>query len=187
MKYLKKLISKSLLAITLIFATSFAANAGLINIKHDIFGDAFGKIGSIEVQIDESLLNTGVLDTVFGDEITLVNINLSDLFSWGDVFDRYLFEVVIDSNNIFAGIEFFEFDADDVGFGPATWSYQMVYDSFLEFGFLEVFDLSGSLVLETEFSLGAAQISALQVSAPSTIALFTLAMGALLIRRRRIV
>jgi hypothetical protein len=187
MKYLKKLISKSLLAITLIFATSFAANAGLINIKHDIFGDSFGKIGSIEVQIDESLFNTGVLDSAFGDEITLININLSELYSWGDVFNIFFFEVVIDSDNIFAGIEFFEFDADDVGFGPFTWSYQMVFDAALGFGFLDVFDLDGNAVFFDSISLGAAQISALQVSAPSTIALFTLAMGALLIRRRRIV
>ena len=183
MKSLTKLISNSLFAVTLIFATSFAANAGLINIKQDIFSDAFGKIGSIEIQIDNSQLNTGVLDTAFGDDITLINFNLSDLFSWGDVFDIFLFEVVIDSDNIFAGIEFFNFDGDDVGFGPATWNYQMFYDSFLEFGFLEVFNLSGNLVLETEISLGRAQV----VSAPSTIALFTLAMGALLIRRRRIV
>lgn len=183
MKSLTKLISKSLFAITLMFATSFAANAGLINIKQDIFADAFGKIGSIEIQIDRSQLNTGVLDTAFGDEITLINFNLSDLFSWGDVFDIFLFEVVIDSDNIFAGIEFFEFDGNDVGFGPATWSYQMVFDAAFGFGFLEIYNASGFLVDFDDITLGAAQV----VSAPSTIALFTLAMGALLIRRRRIV
>ncbi|SNY55123.1 PEP-CTERM protein-sorting domain-containing protein [Arsukibacterium tuosuense] len=182
MKSLKKLISKSLLAITLMFATSFAANAGLINITHDINDlDGF-KLGSIQVQIDESLLNTGFLDTAFGDEITLININLSDLLSWGDVFDIFDFGAVIDSDNIYAGIEFFEFDADDVGFGLETWSYYMTYDAF-GLSYLEIFDLSGNAIFETEFTLGAAQV----VSAPSTIALFTLAMGGLLIRRRRIV
>jgi hypothetical protein len=130
MKSLTKFISKSLFAITLMFATSFAANAGLINIKQDIIGDFYGKIGSIEIQIDDSLLNTGLLDTAFGDEITLININLSDLLSWGDVFTIFDFGAVIDSDNIYAGIEFFEFDADDVGFGPATWSYYMTYDAF---------------------------------------------------------
>ena len=183
MKSLKKLISKSLLAITLMFATSFAANATLINIKQDIIGDFFGKIGSIEIQINKNQLNTGVLDTAFGDEITLVNINLSDLYSWGDVFDIFLFEVVIDSDNIYAGIEFFEFDGDDVGFGPLTWSYQMFYEAAFDFGYLEVFDLDGNLVEFDSFRLGTAQV----VSAPSTLALFTLAMAALLIRRRRIV
>jgi hypothetical protein len=186
MKSLTKLISKSLFAFTLIFATSFAANATLINIKQDIFGDVFGKIGSIEIQINEELLNTGLLDSAFGDEIILVNINLSDLYSWGDVFNIFFFEVVIDSDNIFAGIEFFEFDGDDVGFGPFTWSYQMLFDATLGFGFLEVFDLDGNAVDFDSISLGAAQISAVQVSAPSTIALFTLAMGGLLIRRKRI-
>ena len=52
MKSITKLISKSLFAITLMFATSFAANAGLINIKQDIIGDFYGKIGSIEIQIE---------------------------------------------------------------------------------------------------------------------------------------
>ncbi|MAD77314.1 MAG: hypothetical protein CML20_21485 [Rheinheimera sp.] len=183
MKSITKLISKSLFAITLMFATSFAANAGLINIKQDIIGDFYGKIGSIEIQIDNSQLNTGILDTAFGDSITLINFNLSDLYSWGDVFNVFLFEVVIDSDNIFAGIEFFEFDGDDVGFGPFTWSYQMIFDDAFGFGFLEVFDLDGNLVDFDSISLGAAQV----VSAPSTIALFTLAMGALLFRRRRIV
>ena len=183
MKSLKKLISKSLLAITLMFATSFAANATLINITHDIIGDFYGKIGTIEVQINKNQLNTGILDTAFGDDITLVNINLSDLYSWGDVFDIFFFEVAIDSDNIYAGIEFFEFDGDDVGFGPFTWSYQMFYDATLGFGFLEIFNLDGDLVDFDSITLGAAQV----VSAPSTIALFTLAMGALLIRRRRIV
>lgn len=183
MKSLKKLLSKSLLAVTLIFATSFAANATLISITQDIIGDTLGKLGSIQVQVDESLLNTGLLDTAFGDEITLVNINLSDLYSWGDVFNIFLFEVAIDSDNIYAGIEFFEFDADDVGFGPFTWSYQMFYEAAFNFGFLEVFDLDGNLVRAESFTLGTAQV----VSAPSTIALFTLAMGLLLIRRRRIV
>ncbi|MBV2128247.1 PEP-CTERM sorting domain-containing protein [Arsukibacterium indicum] len=182
MKSFKQLITKSLLALTFIFATSFTANATLINITQDIIGDTLGKIGSIEIQINKNQLNTGILDTAFGDEITLVNINLSDLYSWGDVFDIFLFEVAIDSDNIYAGIEFFEFDGDDVGFGPLTWSYQMVYDAF-GFSFLEVYDLGGNLVEFDTLSLGAAQV----VSAPSTLALFTLAMGALLIRRRRIV
>ena len=187
MKSFKQLITKSLLALTFIFATSFTANATLINITQDIIGDTLGKIGSIEIQINENQLNTGILDTAFGDEITLVNINLSDLYSWGDVFDIFLFEVAIDSDNIVAGIEYFEFDGDDVGFGPLTWSYQMFFEAAFEFGFLDVFDLDGNAVLGESFSLGAAQISAIQVSAPSTIALFSLAMGALLIRRRRIV
>ncbi|WP_445428279.1 PEP-CTERM sorting domain-containing protein [Alishewanella sp. HL-SH05] len=182
MKNLQKLLSHSLLLITLMFTTSFAANAGLINIKHDIIGSSFGKMGSIEVQISDSLLNTGYLDTRFSDQITLVNINLSDLYPWGDLFDIFLFDVGIDSNNIYAGIEFFEFDGDDVGFGADTWSYYMLFDAF-SFGYLEVFDLNRTSVFFEEFTLGAAQV----VPAPSTLVLLMLGMGGLMLRRKRII
>lgn len=178
MKSLTKLISKSLLAITFIFSTSFAANAALI--KQDIIGDS-GILGSIEIRIDDSLLNTGVLDTAFGDVIALVNINLSGIYPWADVFDIFFFEVAINSDNIFAGIEFFEFDGDDVGFGADTWNYQMFFESAFNFGFLDVYDMNGNVVGGQAFTLGTAQV----VSAPSTIALFVLAMGGLLMRRRR--
>ncbi|WP_371194010.1 PEP-CTERM sorting domain-containing protein [Glaciecola sp. SC05] len=177
MKYFKNIVSSSVLAISLLFA---ASSANALVIKHDIIGDFYGKIGSIEVEIKQSALNTGVLDTSFGDDIALVNINLSDLYSFADVFDIFFFEVAIDTDNIFAGIEFFEFDGDDVGFGPLTWSYQMVFDAGTGFGFLDVFDLDGNLVDFDSITLGAAQ-----VSAPATVALLTLAMGAVFMRRKR--
>ncbi|GAB2931274.1 PEP-CTERM sorting domain-containing protein [Rheinheimera gaetbuli] len=176
MKSLTKLISKSLLAITLIFSTSFAANAALI--KQDIIGDIYGNIGYIEIAIDDSLLNTGsLLDSAYG-EITLVSFRLFGL----DVFDIFGFSAVVDSDNIFAGIEFFEFDGDDVGFGADTLRYYLIVEALLGFGTLEVTDINGDFVGFDTLSFGTAQV----VSAPSTIALFVLAMGGLLMRRRRI-
>ncbi|MCB5226505.1 PEP-CTERM sorting domain-containing protein [Alishewanella sp. 16-MA] len=182
MKNLQKLLSHSLLLITLMFTTSFAANAGLINIKHDIIGDFYGKMGSIEVQIDDSLLNTGLLYKSFGDQITLVNISLFGLFSSVGEFDISFFDVGIDSDNIYAGIEFFEFDANDVGFGADTWNYYMIFDAFT-FGSLEIFDLNNDFIAFDTFSLSAAQV----VPAPSTLVLLMLGMGGLMLRRKRII
>lgn len=177
MKSLKNLVNSSLVAITLMFATSFAANA--IVIKQDIIGNFYGKIGTVEVEIKQSALNTGLLSTAFGDNISMT-IELTDLYSWGDVFDVFFEEVEIDSDNLAAGVQFFSWDADDVGFGALTWNYQMFYDAGTDFGFLDVFDLSGNLVDFDSFTLGAAE-----VSAPATVALLTLAMGLMFVRRKR--
>jgi hypothetical protein len=188
MKLINKSISSAVVAVGFLFASTFSANAAVI--KHDIF-DSVEKIGEITVEFDNSLLDTGILDTGFGDVVTLVNFNLGELFSWADVLNPYYFEVVIDSDNIDAGVEFFSFDGDDVGFSAAdTWSYQLLFDAFdLNSSFIDVFTAAGDAVVFDFISLGAAEVSDLpvsNVSAPATLGVFALAMAGLYGRRKMI-
>ncbi|MFT6270375.1 MAG: hypothetical protein ACJAVV_003209 [Alphaproteobacteria bacterium] len=187
MKVLKKSVSGAILAIGVLFAASFSANAVII--KHDIFADSVGKIGEIEVELLNSALNTGINDSAFDDTISLVSFNLLDLIG-ADSFDVFNFEAVIDTDFVEAGLEFFALDADDVGFSPAdTWSYQLLVDAFDPFSsFIDIFDAFGDVVFFDSISLGQAQLSDLPkpVSAPATLAIFTLAMAALYGRRKTI-
>ncbi|MFT6270928.1 MAG: hypothetical protein ACJAVV_003767, partial [Alphaproteobacteria bacterium] len=77
MTLIKKSVSGAILAIGVLFAASFSANAVII--KHDIFADSLGKIGEIEVELLNSALNTGINDSAFDDTISLVSFNLLDL------------------------------------------------------------------------------------------------------------
>ncbi|MFT5669962.1 MAG: hypothetical protein ACI8ZZ_001836 [Gammaproteobacteria bacterium] len=186
MKVIKKTISGAILAIGVLFAASFSANAVII--KHDIFADTFGKIGEIEVELLNSALNTGINDSAFDDTISLVSFNLLDIFGWADAFEIFSFEAAIDTDFIEAGIEFFAIDANDIGFPPAeTWSYQLLVDAFDPFSsFIDVFDANGDVIFFDSISLGQAELSDLPkpVSAPATLAIFTLAMAALYGRRK---
>jgi uncharacterized protein (TIGR03382 family) len=161
------------------FAASFSANA--IVIKQNIF-DSFGdQIGSVSVEVKQNALNTGVLDTTFGDHIKLVEFELGGLYSWSGILDVLFFEAVIDTDNLSAGLDFFSVDSNDVGFGALTWAYQLNYDAAFGDGFLDVFDLNGFLLFADVITFGAAE-----VSAPSTIGLAALALGVVLMRRKRL-
>ncbi|WP_395340711.1 PEP-CTERM sorting domain-containing protein [Ningiella sp. W23] len=178
MKSLKKLITSTALVASMLLATSFSANAILI--KQEIF-DSFGLIGLIEVEVADEAIGTGILDSAFGDPVEVTKFDLGGLYPWGDNLNVLFSQVVIDSDNLERGIELFSIDADDVGFSPAaTWSYQAFYDAAFDFGFLEVFTATGFDVFADEISLGAAV-----VNAPATVALFSLALGGLLVRRKR--
>jgi hypothetical protein len=176
MKNIIKLISKSCIAISLLLAVSFSANAILI--KHDIFValDTYGsfQIGNIEVEMNQNLLNTGVVSS-FDGGISLVELNF-----FGNVnFDIYDFEAVIDTDNLFAGIEFLILDITEQGF-PDNWSYQVEFDAYdAQYAFIDIFDSNDDLV-----DYGSVSLSQASVSAPSTFALFSLALIALYTRRK---
>lgn len=183
MKSLKKLISSSVLAVTLMFATSFAANA--IVITQDIFisSQQFEEfqLGTIQVEtsqayVDNAIDNGFLLDSDFG-EISLLSINLFGLPT--PVFQVFDFIAQIDPANLFAGIEYLQLDLNEIGFDD--WGYQIVIDTFNNFGFIEINDPEG-VFFEGNARLGVASV----VSSPATVALLTLAMVALFTRRKRI-
>ena len=190
MKNLKKLVSSSVLAIGVLFASSFAANSAVIT--HTIIGDGTGSLasfagdwGTISVEVDNADLGNGPLETAFGDNIALVSLDFLELV--GLDLSASFFEAVVDGDNIMAGIESFEVDADDVvGAGTDTWAYQMTFDAFGSGGFLDIFD--GNLVAFGGFTLGDATVTGLPVavSAPATIAVFSLAMAGLYGRRKQL-
>jgi hypothetical protein len=189
MKLLKKSFSGALVAISFLFASSFSANSAVI--KHDIL-DGFGdKIGEIAVELDNSALNTGIVDSFFDTTLSLVNISLGELYPWAAELIVLDFEAVVDSDNIAAGIEFFAVDTNDLDPPPVQWSYQLIYDAFdLNSSFIDVFTFDGNVVLFDFISLGQAEVTGLpptnQVSAPATLGIFALAMAALYGRRKLI-
>jgi hypothetical protein len=190
MKNLKKLVSSSVLAIGVLFASSFAANSAVIT--QTIVGDGTGSLsgfagdwGTISVEMDNADLNTGVLlDTAFGDNITLLSFNLNELLGGAFPLTTILFEAVIDSDNVMAGVEAFEIDAVD----SDPWSYQLTFDAFTGDGFLDIFNETNALVGFGGFTLGVATVTGLPVavSAPATIAVFSLAMAGLYGRRKQL-
>jgi hypothetical protein len=185
MKLLMKSFSSAVLAASFLITSSFSANAVII--KHDIL-DSIGKVGEVTVELDNALLNTGLVDSAFDTGITLLDFSLGDLYSWADDLASYSFEAVIDSDNINAGIEFFASDADDVGFSAAdTWAYDIIYDAFDPgFSFLDAFTSDGTIVYFDFITFGAAEISDLPVaaSAPASVGVFALAMVAFFGRRK---
>ena len=181
MKTFKTMCIRAVVGLGLLMTASFSANATLIS--QDILDLATGsKLGSVTVKMNDSLYNTGIASSAFGDDVSVVNFELGDLYSWGDDLDVIFADVDIDTNNLFAGIQFLNLDSNDIGFGTSTWSYQVFYEAAFDYGFLDIFQVSdGAFVNYYELTLGQASV----VSAPGTMGLMMLAMGAVYLRRRR--
>ncbi|GGW86224.1 MYXO-CTERM sorting domain-containing protein [Alteromonas halophila] len=183
MKSLTTPFIRAFVGLTILLSTSFGANATLITQDVlDLFtGD---RLGSITVKMNDNLYNTGFASSGFGDDVRVVNFELGDLYSWGDELDIIFADVEIDTNNLFAGIQFLNLDTNDVGFGSLTWAYQMDYDAFFGSGFLDIFQVSnGGFVDFYTITLGQASV----VSAPATMGLLVLALSAVFVRRRRLI
>ncbi|WP_414830396.1 PEP-CTERM sorting domain-containing protein [Alteromonas sp. H39] len=181
MKSYTSRLLQTFIGLSLLLTASFSANASLI--KQEILDDFTGEvIGSVTFDMDDSFWNTGIKSSFFDGGFELVEFELSGLYSWGDVLDTYYFEVELDTSDIFAGIQFLSLDADDVGFGVFTWSYQLFYDSNFGLGILDVFQNSnGAFIDALNVRLGQ-----VEVPAPATIGLLAMGICAIAIRRRRI-
>lgn len=181
MKMFKTMCIRAFAGLSLMMTASFAANATLIS--QDILDAVSGDVlGSVTVKMNDSLYNTGVASSAFGDDVRVVDFELGDLYAWGDDLNILFGDVDIDTNNLFAGIQYLSIDADDVGFGVFTWGYQLFYDDAFQIGFLDVFQVSDGMFVDFyEITLGNASV----VSAPGTMGLMMLAMGAVYLRRRR--
>nr|WP_136250244.1 PEP-CTERM sorting domain-containing protein [Ningiella ruwaisensis] len=177
MKSLKGFFVKSIAAFSLIFAASFSSNAVLIT--QDIFAGGIN-IGTVSVEFSESLIGTGEIDTDFDGEPVLTSLEFFGFFPAAGVFD---FFAVVDTDNMYAGIQLLGFDANDND-PTLPWSYQVYIDTaFPEDNVVDIFNDADALVLFAfgeDVFLGQATV----VSAPAVIALFSLAIGGLLLRRR---
>ena len=185
MKYLKNIILAATFAVASLGLTSFSANAIIITqtIKVDEGLLGIYDLGFITVEIDDSLLNmgSGVLSTVFGDAISIIDVNLlGGSLASGDFINDAL-EVSVDTDNVFAGIEFLFLDFTDVlGVDPFDWTYQVLFDRFSEDNFVDIFNSQGEIV-----SFGTTSLTnATFIPEPSTVALFGLALLAMGMRRR---
>ena len=182
MKYLTKLISKSCIAVSLLLAVSFSANADLVRISQTVESGALGgTIASVVVEFDYSLLDSGIIDI-----FDYVNIGVFGVPDF--LLNVYDFEAAIDTDNIFAGMEFLYFDVDDAPLSPSEpWAYQLIMDAFdSDTNFFDIFDINttDAIFFDELDSLSFGQASVSFVSAPSVIAVFGLALAFIGFRRK---
>jgi len=186
MKHLKNIILVATLAVASLGLTSFSANAIIITQTIEGDDDSIGlfDLGFITVKIDDSLLNmgSGVFDTTFGDAISIIEVNiLGQSLAFGDFIVDAL-EVAVDTDNVFAGIEYlFLGFADIQGVPPYDWIYEILVDTFNPGdNSLDIVDSADDTI-----AFGTARLTnATFIPEPSTVALFGLALLAMNMRRR---
>ncbi|QHJ11134.1 hypothetical protein FX988_01362 [Paraglaciecola mesophila] len=158
--------------------TSFSANAVLITQSIEIVDDpVFGSftLGEVTVDLDTRDIGTGLV-SIFD----FVSLNLFDSKEF-DVFD---FEAVVDASSISAvnsGIELLSFDVTELD-SADMWTYQVIIDVFSPGDtFVDIFDANGDIV----FLSDAATLGEARVPAPAGIAILTLGLFAMGLRRRK--
>lgn len=184
MKYLKKILFAASLAVASLGFTSFSANAVLIT--QSIESDVYGTIATVTVDVDDSFLNNGLIDSFFSPEaFTLVDLDIAGVpLSFLDV---QALAFVVDGDNIFAGLESFFVDAFDTVFLD-VWQYQLFVDGEnpddSQYDVFDVTDPNATVMqafdIGTSLSFGRATV----VSEPATLAIFGLALAAMGFRRR---
>ncbi|QJR79483.1 PEP-CTERM sorting domain-containing protein [Alteromonas pelagimontana] len=170
MKSLKRLCSAAvLMSCSLLFATS--SNAAIIN--QSIIVEGSVKVGQITMNLDDSLLNTGLVSSYDTDDFSLVGLSILG----NSLLEFFDFEAIIDTANVAAGLEFLYFDVLETIYDD-NWSYQLTYDKYNpESNFLDVFDsFNLPMIVSNDIQL--------VVPEPSVFALFVVAMGFMVSRRR---
>jgi hypothetical protein len=165
---LNKLVLRAFLTISL--ALSFTgANAALIT--QDIISDtAGGIIGSITI------------DTVNVDEFDTVNDWVSfDFFGYELAQPAFVFFAEIDIMDFSAGIQFLQFDANDIC-ANCEWAYSGVVEAGLDNGTVSVFDATTDDIIffYEDVRFGDATV----VPTPATLVLFLTAIAGLAVRRK---
>ena len=182
MKSLKNWVVKTLSAVSLVLALSSTANATLIT--QDILIDGFF-LGSLSVDTSNGVdIGGGLVEISAFEEMIMFDPIFSafvpvDLLGPETIF---LFNAVIDTNNLFGGIEFLEFDIESSN----AFSYNGIFDAFAVDpafdNFIDIFDTFGGGSALVDF--GQLSLGNVTVPAPSAAILMALAIGGLMVRRR---
>ncbi|MBN7822205.1 PEP-CTERM sorting domain-containing protein [Bowmanella yangjiangensis] len=156
---------------------STQANAALItqDLIEVASDGSTGIIGSITIDT-----NGALYDPVFGTGEVLSFVSFNFLGYDIPVEDGYSFQAIFDTNNIYAGIEFLDFDID---FSLPGWAFQGYFDAFdnPDYNYFTVFDSgSADLLFVNGLALGQASV----VSEPATLVMFGLMLGLLGMRRK---
>ncbi|GGO63301.1 PEP-CTERM sorting domain-containing protein [Bowmanella pacifica] len=172
-----KSIKKIFAGLGLIAAMTCNANAALItqDLIEVALDGSTGVIGSITINTDNALV-----DPVHGTGEVLSFVSFNFLGYDIPVDDSIFFQAIFDTNNIYAGIEFLDFDID---FSLPGWAFQGYFDAFdnPDFNYFTVFDSgSADLLFVNGLALGQASV----VSEPATLAMFGLMLGLLGMRRK---
>lgn len=176
MNKIKKLLS----TLCLLAAVSTQANAALItqDLIEVASDGSTGIIGSITIDT-----NGALYDPVFGTGEVLSFVSFNFLGYDIPAEDGYSFQAIFDTNNIYAGIEFLDFDVDFFLPGAVDWAFQGYFDAFdnPDFNYFTVFDNeSDDLLFVNGLALGQASV----VSEPAALAMFGLMLGLLGMRRK---
>ena len=141
-------------------------------VAEDSAGNVF-TVGSISfdvTKLDEFVPGTG--DLLEWQSFTLFGMEIDPSF--------FYVSLIFNPDDIFAGLEFFSFDVNDVSLSYAFQGFYDLFDQGLS-PLLAVTDLaSGDYVEFTGFMPGAASV----VSAPASAWLFVIALAGLVLRRR---
>ncbi|MBT1065005.1 PEP-CTERM sorting domain-containing protein [Bowmanella sp. Y26] len=174
MNKIKKLLS----TLCLLAAVSTQANAALItqDLIEVASDGSTGIIGSITINT-----NGALYDPVFGtgEVATAVSFN----FLGFDIppTDILFFQAIFDVNNLHAGLEFLNFDVTFMLPGLVNWAFDGLYETGSLGNYFSVFDLdAGDLAFFNELALGRASV----VSEPTTLAMFSLMLAMLGMRRK---
>ncbi|MEH8021573.1 PEP-CTERM sorting domain-containing protein [Rheinheimera metallidurans] len=103
-----------------------------------------------------------------------------ELFGYeiGEVFD---FSASFDIDNLFAGLTFLNFDANDVS---DFFAFQGSWFADFDLGFFTIYTADGDYLIDDYMVMGAPVVSGVTVPEPGTLFLMLSVMGGLLLRRR---
>lgn len=172
-------MKKIFASLGLIAAMTINANAALItqDLIEVASDGSTGVIGSITVST-----NNAVIDPIYGTGEVLSFVSFEFLGYDIPVDDSYFFLAIFDSNNVYAGLEYLDFDIDFFLPGIVDWAFQGYFEAFSnpDFNYFTVFENGNA---QPRFFNGLTLGQASVVSEPATLAMFGLMLGLLGMRR----